>query len=89
MQVGTGFISDDVFTSERVSKANELLDKLAKGEGLNFTKNPTLEGFIDFEFNNMYDGCITPLFDTYGINNPCPNNEERRAIGKRIENEAE
>ena len=37
----------------------------------------------------MYDGCIVPLFDTFGINNPCPDNEQKKVLSQRILNEAE
>ena len=40
-----------------------------------------------FEFTNMYDGCILPQFDTYGLNNPCPNYQELVDFGSRIEYE--
>ena len=86
--VGTSLKTEET-PVDNISQANELLNNLSKGDGLNFTKNPTLEGFIDFEFNNMYDGCIVPLFDTFGINNPCPNNEERQVLSQRILNEAD
>ena len=42
---------------------------------------------IDFQFDNMYDGCVKPSFDTYGINNPCPKHSELSKLGKRIEKE--
>jgi len=40
--------------------------------------------FLDFEFDNMYDGCIVPVFETVGINNPCPNIAEGIEIAAKV-----
>ena len=37
-----------------------------------------------FEFDNMYDGCRMPTFDTYGFNNPCPTFDELKEFGQRV-----
>ena len=89
IQVGSDLGSMEPAKIALISKANEVMTQLTKEDKLNFSQDPTLEGFIDFSFHNMYDGCLSPLFDTYGINNPCPNQSERLEIGKLIEKSAE